>query len=586
MGLWFPGAGFIAVGGLHLIWMPVSWLLFALALFIWFASGNVLAPIIVWLGSLMAAAALALDPLPSPAIGTALAMLASAIVTVLRLRRTALDTAREKREQRIRNLPVALDDIEQRACAEENPGNRELSEHDLAATRFLYDRALQPIDQFDGFDMIEQFQPSALRYQIFDMQYTLAHLQCHYTPNFHGYLSQAQRNLIEKVTLPAVWGYWKWESLWGRLSTNFDPVIKDNIMLTGYYLICLNLYAANTGDHRYAQPGALDFRLKSGKRYPHDAHSIAQALVRNYDDSSFCLYPCEPNWIYTFCNLQGMTGLMLYDRVYGSHHVARLKPRFVDCWQEEFTSLDGDVVPIRSSLTGLSIPGLIGVTADALCSVLAGAMLPEIARRMWAQTRSEALTMAPHGRLHVNLTGGDKIDPGNYRKGSAMALTSLLFAAHEYGDDEVARATLARLNTEYQCTSEGGALRYPQMSVFSNSMLIRARITRRGDWRRTVLQGPCDGARTGPVLTGVPYPDVLVARAISTDGVSLDLVLYPGKGALEAQEITIDRLLPQRSYRIEGGSAPPRLVADSDGQLVFRISLAGRTAIRVSTIET
>ena len=93
-------------------------------------------------------------------------------------------------------------------------------------------------------------------------------------------------------------------------------------------------------------------------------------------------------------------------------------------------------------------------------------------------------------------------------------------------------------------------------------------------------------ARTGPAPTGVPYPDVLVARAISTDGVSLDLVLYPGKGALEAQEITIDRLLPQRSYRIEGGSAPPRLVADSDGQLVFRISLAGRTAIRVSTIET
>src|SRR5258708_768359 len=88
----------------------------------------------------------------------------------------------------------------------------------------------------NGYDKVDQFQTSALRYQINHLGYGLGMLQCMYTPSFHGYLSQAQRNLIELYLDRRIWGYWLWESAWGHLNlTDPDPAAKDNIMLTGWF---------------------------------------------------------------------------------------------------------------------------------------------------------------------------------------------------------------------------------------------------------------------------------------------------------------------------------------------------------------
>src|SRR5207249_3138971 len=59
LGLLFPGAGFISVGGWALLLIPTTLALFALAAFAWFGSGMVMAPVIVWLGSAALAGALA-----------------------------------------------------------------------------------------------------------------------------------------------------------------------------------------------------------------------------------------------------------------------------------------------------------------------------------------------------------------------------------------------------------------------------------------------------------------------------------------------------------------------------------------------
>ena len=55
------------------------------------------------------------------------------------------------------------------------------------------------MESLHGFDVIEQYQTSAIRYQINFLLWGLQLAQCHYTPNFHGYLSLAQRNLIDKL---------------------------------------------------------------------------------------------------------------------------------------------------------------------------------------------------------------------------------------------------------------------------------------------------------------------------------------------------------------------------------------------------
>jgi hypothetical protein len=117
--------------------------------------------------------------------------------------------------------------------------------------------ALQPVGQINGFDKVDQFQTSALRYQINSLGYMLGMLQCNYAPSFHGYLSQAQRNLIDLYLQRQIWGYWVYESAWGHLNvTNPDPAARDNIMLTGWLGIQLCMYMSNTGDRRYAEQSA------------------------------------------------------------------------------------------------------------------------------------------------------------------------------------------------------------------------------------------------------------------------------------------------------------------------------------------
>jgi len=578
-GLWFPGAGFISTGGLSLLLVPLTLVLFLVSLFLWFASGNLAAPLAVWLLSALLAGLIADVPAATaPQVIVGLTLLAGAWLLYLDHRRRHRTIAR--RAKRLESLPRVIAHLQQQATEHPAPAHRELSIDDLRAVRYLLERGLAPVDSLQGLEVIEQFQPAALRYQLFDLQYSLALVQCHYTPNFDGYLSQAQRNLIEKVTSPDIWSYWKWESLWGRFSTNFDPVLRDNIMLTGYYLICLGLYASNTGDRRYEQPGMLDFRLRNGQHFPHDMHSIANALVSNFEASPYCLYPCEPNWIYTFCNLQGMTGMLLYDRVVGTRHQQRLHERFENLWRQEFTELDGSIVPIRSSLTGLSIPGLVGLIADCSGSVLAGAVLPEVALRMWAQAVGENIRVRDDGTLDLTTVGADNIDPGNYQKGLGMTYTAIWLAAQEYGYPEIAQAAQRSLDREYTPCVEHGVLRYPKLSVSTNAMAVRARLMRRDDWRTAILQGPTAAARQGPRLSKVSYPDVLVARAVSNTGRDLELVLYP-ENQPGWHSLQLDNLVPGKPYRISGGQLDSQREPNELGQLSISAYLDGRTTIHI-----
>ncbi len=81
----------------------------------------------------------------------------------------------------------------------------ELSTDELEIERYLLDLALQPIESFDGFTMIEQYGLSALRYQLSYLQYALAMAQYTRTPAFTGYLTEAQSNAIEKMRDKRVW---------------------------------------------------------------------------------------------------------------------------------------------------------------------------------------------------------------------------------------------------------------------------------------------------------------------------------------------------------------------------------------------
>ena len=584
LGLLVPGGGFLALGPLGVLGVAATLGLFWLSCIVWFWCGMVVAPIAVWLGAAALAGNLVGDH-PWAAADHLVALLAAGLYFHWRRRgqqRAKADA--ERLAQRRTFFAESLAEVRTRTAEPPAPGSRELAPEQISALRYALDRALQPVGQYAGYTVIDQFQPAALRYQINHLGYALAMAQCHYTPSFHGYLAQAQRNLIETYLNRRVWDYWVLESMWGHFNfTNFDPAAKDNIMLTGYFGMQVNQYMLVTGDRRYAEPGSLTFRLNDRTAFPHDAHTLVGSVRWNHGRSDFCLFPCEPNWVYPVCNMYGMGALASHDRVFGTDYVQQVAPRWHDNLAREFTDGKGSLIGLRSYWLGLEIPFYAG---EAGFAFFANVFDRTLAERLWAIGRKElSYCIAPdaNGRPRLSippeaLTFLDTIDPGNYRRGALFAYAAVGLCAREFGDDELAEAAINSMDQDCGRVVEDGVARYEGGSGWANIWAIDARLMRTGDFRRAFVEGPPESVLRGPLLETASYPEVLVAKAFS-DGEDLDLVLYNGRAA-GPQVLEIGRLQPGRAYRVTG-ALEAQLTADAQGKAALSLVLDGRTPLHL-----
>ncbi|MET0985877.1 MAG: hypothetical protein ABW034_10765 [Steroidobacteraceae bacterium] len=584
LGLWVPGGGFIASGGWNIVGFVATLLLFGIAYLLWFVIGSIWFMPLVWLVSAGIAAATA-----GEVIVPYSAYVVPAIPITLLLVRQVFTQRRIVRQRRTREelnaiLPAAITAVHSRAVPAQAVGTRELTPDQIAALRFAYDRALQPLAEFNGFNVIDQFREAAIRYQLNNLGFALALAQCHYLPNFHGYLSRAQRNLIDKMRDRRVWSYWRVENLLGNLSLDCDPIGRDNIMLGGFYNAQIGLYAANTGDMRYGETGALPFALHERKVFNHDMHSIAAVSRRNFESSPFSLYPCEPTFSYSYCNLQGLTGIHLNDRVFGTRHASEIVPAFRRNFENEFMDLDGGIIASRNNWTGLRFHSFDATWTRAAYCWLMNGHFPDLSERMWAILREQRIRFDDKGELDLDISSWiERLDIGNYSFTGPLPFVQLLVAASEHGDREVADAALRGLNKHHAHSGAGGILAYLHLSTFSNGLVIMGRLMQRHDWRNVIHRGPPATAFHGPLLTEARYPDVLVARAWS-DGADLSLVLYPGSENTN-QGLQFERLLPGQRYAVTSTAGDSRIQADNQGHGRLVIDLRGRTALHLAPVQ-
>jgi hypothetical protein len=350
-------------------------------------------------------------------------------------------------------------------------------------------------------------------------------------------------------------------------------------MLTGWFGMHVGQYMLNSGDRSHAEPGALTFRLNARTAYHHDFHSLIGSVVANYarDEPEFCLYPCEPNWIYPICNHYGMTSLAVHDRLFDTRYVERFLPGWLAKLDTEFTDASGSIIGLRSQLTGLRFPFPVG---EAGYAQFANCFAPDRARRLWAIARREvepALVPDANGQLRLRFPGKG-LDAGHYRPGFTAAYAGLLIAAREFGDDEIATAAQRSLDADCGLSEEGGVRRYLGGSNLANANAVLGSLMRTGDFRRSFVEGPPESTQTGPVLAEASYPEVLVARAFSR-GDDLELVLYPGQDSVTTT-LELARLTPGRRYAIVG-AGPDGVVADAEGRARCEVELRGRTALHV-----
>jgi hypothetical protein len=580
LGLVAPGGGFLFTGS---PWLALTSLVaFVLAVVLWWAIGILVLPPLVWLGSaaLALTAVTAADPAATwpwarIAVPLAVPVLLALAYVAHRARHAAQVRTGAELNERLAGVeftisgPPALDTP--LPVAESTP-------EDLAHLRYGLDLALQPVDGFEGFTIIDEYREAAVRYQINTLGYALSMAQYTRTPAFSGYLAEAQRNAIEKMLLRKVWGYWARENAWGNLSLRRDPVDnRENIMLTGWHGTQVGMYES-LNDNRYSAPGALTYRWSDDEAYANDFGSLADSIHRNMTGTNYTLFPCEPNWVYSICNTFGVNTMASHDRMHGTRYLDELRDRLHTAYETEFLRPDGRIVGVRATHLGLSWNFWSGAAVQLSTAYWLHPVLPEIAQRTWWLLRENSLKIEG-GRLTLPRAVSDRLDPGDYSLGrDNFGQGATIMAAREVGDEDYAVAAQRTLDERDEVEESDGARRYGNASPLTNLYSVLGRFGRHNGLRDLIAHDTPTAWAEGPRLAEAAYPDVLVARAV-TDGTALDLVLRPGAGAVRTS-LAVDRLRPRTTYLVDG-AASASVNADEHGRAMIEIDLGDRREVRI-----
>ncbi|MCW2295467.1 linalool dehydratase/isomerase domain-containing protein [Rhodococcus erythropolis] len=546
-------------------------------LILWIGTGNHIATPLAWLGSAALASRRA-SSIDKPLDLTRL-VIPAAVATA------AAVMAKRNRDDFKKQQKVAaetnkyLETFAPPLRGDDRPApfvGEELTRDELLLARKLLTVALQDHDDWSNYDIIEQFQPSAVRYQINFLSWALSVLQYARMPAFHGYLSEAQRNLIGKYQQRKVWSYWWLENMWGNLESNPDPVRRENVMLTGFLGLQIGAYQSATGDLRYTEPGSLVFEWNENTKYEYSLTTMVDAIRANIESSGWSMIPCEPNWLYAFCNSTAANTFRIHDRMLGTDHWAGIQDGFTKSMDEEFHRVDGTALTFKSMRTGY------GNGALPLTSVEMRPLVPNLADRGWALSRAgmwiQNETGQATGTILKDMPRG--FDYGNVGGGKILQYAGMIESARETGDEQFALVAWDEMLDTNPPSRENGVLTLPGASLSAHSMIARAAFDRKGGWLDLIERGLPQEWAAGPLLDNVEFDQAMVARA-ETDGKALSFVLHPvDRDTTTKTELA--RLQPESEYTVAGAGEVTTITADAEGRAVLRVTLNGRTEVTVT----
>jgi len=572
-----PGSGYLSgwpFDGTNMI----SLVLFTLSLaalgfsgFLWFATGNVVLPPMIWMTIAVGSFFWKGQNLEVEiGIGTTCLAFSIGPVCIGLLYAYRYISLQKGRFQRKKINALLIQDAP-KIEAVIRTERRELSLTELKQMRLLLDRALQPIDQFEGFEWIDQFQTSAVRYQINFISYALALAQANYMPDFTGYLSQAQRNLKAKQESHRIWKYWKLENLWGNLRSGADPIARDNIMYSGF--VGAQLAYARQADRRgAAHLDGLNCRHRETE-FSYSQDEMIRTLVAQYRNANFGLLSCEPNWVYPLCNAITATAIRAHDAQNGTAYWDEISKEFRQSLETEFITPGGKFIPFRSNYTGFAPPQIGGAVMQAFPCFFLNAILPDIAKRQWRA-------------LQIEMAGKDwrkklwPIDVGNYGFSRASSYAATALAARELGDNETADLLLDHMDDACPIIEKNGIAHNSRGSLWANANAFMARTSHKNALQNLVTKSTNDRDKS-PYLADVDPQSVLVAKARYEDG-ALSIIAYPSQFP-GVKALKIAGLVPQAKYHVNS-NPNARFTAGMDGTQIINFPLNGRTEIIIRKI--
>ena len=448
----------------------------------------------------------------------------------------------------------------------------EMGDEALALTRRFVDMAYQPLDDWSDWDVIEQFQPAALRYQIDHLIYTMALQKYARTPAFRGYHDEAMRLLVEKYQQKKVWSYWAYENLWGNLEWNPDPARKQNIMLTGFFALSLGAYQTVTGDYRHQELGSIEFKWSEKRRYPYSYDTLCASLTSRLPEVAV-----GPRGLRAELDLLDLQ----HARRRGSDD-PRPSARHPLLGHDQGRLLPRHGAGVRAPRRDTELLSLGPHRDRPERRVVLKRSAPGRPPPRRPRVDAVALGIPGEGREARDAAGKrDKLlDTGNYSFHPLKSYCYIIDESREAGDEDAAEAAWDEVKDRIDMRiDDRGWLDIEGASVSSHIALSRALVGRKAGWLDMIEKGMPKEWLDGPQLESVPYPQVLVSRAV-TDGRALDAVLRSTNGGGRVA-VELSQLRPGGEYSVTGG-VDPAVIADDQGRASVQVDLNGRGELRVA----
>lgn len=574
----FPGSGLFGGWGSESAPKSIDLSLFLLSIaalgaasFLWFATGNVVLPPLIWI-VISIGSAFWQNEKSSPEfeLWTTIVAFSSgpALIGLLYAYRfVTLRQGQAHRSAMNKRLSEAHTNVQVEITEQAN----ELSFSDLQHMRLLLDRALQPVDEFEGFEWIDQFQTAAIRYQINFISYALSLTQANYMPAFTGYLFEAQKNLKAKQENHRIWKYWHLENLWGNLRKGADPIAHDNIMYSGFVGAQL-AYARQSAPRNATSLDGLKCRSRDTE-FAYSQDEMIKVLVSQYETADYGLLSCEPNWVYPLCNAITATAIRAHDTYHGTDYWGSISERFRRSLETEFITPKGQFVPFRSNYTGFAPPQVGGIVMQAFPCLFLNSLLPDIAQRQWSA-------------LQIDMKGKNwrkklwPADVGNYGFSRASSYAATALSAREMGDNQTADLLLEYMDHDCPKILNNGISHNSNASLWANANAFIAKTGKKNALQRLVTSKR-EATSLYPFLANVDPAEVLIAKAKNIAGI-LSIVAYPTR-CPGFKQMTIAGLIPHAKYKLTPGGHET-FAALSDGTQVINFPLNGRTEIAINQV--
>ena len=565
-----PGAGFLYTGSPLLF--VLTWVLVSVALVLWWGMSLHLGIPGVWALSVVGSALLADGPRLFVDRGTTWAWVIPVAYGLAFAVVGALVWTFEARFRRKRaKVPELNEYLRTAAVPTASTLQREPDDMDAELLRWAYELCLQPVDRFDGFEWGEQLHGgTVVRYQLNYLGWALAPYAVNYVPNAVATIEPVMRNLVLKQLDLRVWRYWQLLNRVGNLDSNPDPLVRDNIMFSGFTGDQINLYEAATGSTRFDEPGSLTFVWEDGRTFSYDHHSWMEAVQRNFERSRLGFFPCEPGWAFAACNTIGAQALLGHDRLHGTTMWSDIEPRWRETLEAEYLMPDGNYANIRSTHTGLSWD--TGETPGGEYFTTGSHSFKDVARDLHDRGRALSLRGVPQKMAGLRALIADGVlqlqlpedwERNRARQTATPGWTKLIGGARAVGDDELAEAAI-RAHDQQCATGEHWPERPLTAGVANLALHMLVRWSTPLDNASINLRGY--EAPAGPMITSAPWPQVLVTLARSHDGVSLELAVRPGgTPSAEPVDFALAALAPGAAYRLTGDGIDLTVTADAEG---------------------